>query len=96
MFISSLPTEQKTASGWQKGKPVFESYLKIACSYDVFDSIFDIYTSKARSKGRFLLSSSTFVESWEPNLVFGGNLTFGACEQYATAQVPRIIWNFVF
>ena len=42
MFISPLPTEQKTASGRQKWKPVSESYLKIAGSYGVFDSRFGI------------------------------------------------------
>ena len=35
--------EQKTASGRQKRKPVFESYLKIAGSYGVFDIRFGIY-----------------------------------------------------
>ena len=43
LFISLLPTEQNTASGRQKLKPVFESYLKVAGSYGVFDSRFRIY-----------------------------------------------------
>ena len=44
------------------------------------------YTSKVTSIGMFLLSSSTFMESLEPNHVFGRNHVFAVREQYAKVR----------
>ena len=43
LVISLLPTEQKTASGGQKSKQVFSTYLKVAGAYAFSESRFGIY-----------------------------------------------------
>ena len=96
LFISPLPTEQKTASGRQKWKPVFESYLKIAGSHGVFDSRFGIYVIRYVYMDVFVIIIDLYGEL-ETNHVFGRNPFFAVCEQHATVRKklrPQSGWKY--